>query len=69
MYLLQVHRWKPTNEWRNQFQNYMRTLPAYYAAPLRRALTRMGVYILLHIYSFNSVIFFHFQLFMNGTLG
>ncbi|KAK9679272.1 INTS6/SAGE1/DDX26B/CT45 C-terminus [Popillia japonica] len=40
--LFKVHRWKPTNEWRNQFQNYMRTLPAYYAAPLRRALTRMG---------------------------
>ncbi|KRT86577.1 hypothetical protein AMK59_1277, partial [Oryctes borbonicus] len=40
--LFKVHRWKPSNEWRNQFQNYMRTLPAYYAAPLRRALTRMG---------------------------
>ncbi|XP_025831551.1 integrator complex subunit 6-A isoform X2 [Agrilus planipennis] len=40
--LLKIHRWKPTNEWRTQFQNYMRTLPSYYAAPLRRALTRMG---------------------------
>lgn len=40
--LCKVHRWKPTNEWRTQFQNYMRTLPAYYAAPLRRALMRMG---------------------------
>ncbi|KAG5882104.1 hypothetical protein JTB14_016867 [Gonioctena quinquepunctata] len=40
--LFKVHRWKPTNEWRTQFQNYMRTLPAYYAGPLRRALTRMG---------------------------
>ncbi|KAF2899520.1 hypothetical protein ILUMI_06655 [Ignelater luminosus] len=40
--LLKIHRWKPTNEWRTQFQNYMRTLPAYYAAPLRRAITRMG---------------------------
>lgn len=37
-----IHRWKPTNEWRTQFQNYMRTLPAYYAGPLRRAITRMG---------------------------
>ncbi|XP_023011957.2 integrator complex subunit 6 [Leptinotarsa decemlineata] len=40
--LFKIHRWKPTNEWRTQFQNYMRTLPAYYAGPLRRALTRMG---------------------------
>lgn len=40
--LFKVHRWKPTNEWRTQFQNYMRTLPAYYQGPLRRALTRMG---------------------------
>lgn len=41
--LFKVHRLKPTNEWRTQFQNYMRTMPAYYAAPLRRALTRMGI--------------------------
>ncbi|XP_044255947.1 integrator complex subunit 6 [Tribolium madens] len=40
--LAKIHRWKPTNEWRTQFQNYLRTLPAYYAGPLRRALTRMG---------------------------
>ncbi|KAJ8922774.1 hypothetical protein NQ315_007809 [Exocentrus adspersus] len=40
--LFKVHRWKPTNEWRAQFQNYIRTLPAYYAAPLKRALTKMG---------------------------
>lgn len=40
--LSKIHRWKPTNEWRTQFQNYLRTLPAYYAGPLRRALTRMG---------------------------
>ncbi|CAH1103951.1 unnamed protein product [Psylliodes chrysocephalus] len=40
--LFKIHRWKPTNEWRTQFQNYTRTLPAYYAGPLRRALTRMG---------------------------
>lgn len=41
--LIKVHRMKPTNEWRIQFQNYMRTMPAYYAGPLRRALTRMNV--------------------------
>ncbi|CAG5102146.1 Similar to ints6-a: Integrator complex subunit 6-A (Xenopus laevis) [Cotesia congregata] len=40
--LFKVHRLKPTNEWRTQFQNYLRTMPTYYAASLRRALTRMG---------------------------
>ncbi|XP_050299133.1 integrator complex subunit 6 isoform X2 [Anthonomus grandis grandis] len=40
--LFKIHRWKPPNEWRTSFQNYTRTLPAYYAGPLRRALTRMG---------------------------
>lgn len=41
--LIQAHYMKPTNEWRTSFQNYMRTMPAYYAGPLRRALTRMGI--------------------------
>ncbi|KDR21465.1 hypothetical protein L798_03918, partial [Zootermopsis nevadensis] len=40
--LFKVHRLKPTSEWRTQFQNYLRTMPAYYAGALRRALTRMG---------------------------
>nr|CAD7393840.1 unnamed protein product [Timema cristinae] len=40
--LFKVHRQKPTNDWRTQFQNYLRTMPAYYAGPLRNALTRMG---------------------------
>ncbi|KAJ8977261.1 hypothetical protein NQ317_003962 [Molorchus minor] len=40
--LFKIHRWKPSNEWRAAFQNYTRTLPSYYAGPLRRALTRMG---------------------------
>ncbi|XP_001605799.2 integrator complex subunit 6-B isoform X2 [Nasonia vitripennis] len=40
--LFKVHRMKPSAEWRAQFANYMRTMPAYYAASLRRALTRMG---------------------------
>lgn len=40
--LFKIHRWKPSNEWRTAFQNYTRTLPAYYASSLRRALTRMG---------------------------
>jgi hypothetical protein len=29
--LFKVHRLKPTNEWRIQFQNYLRTMPTYYA--------------------------------------
>jgi hypothetical protein len=29
--LFQVHRLKPTHEWRTQFQNYLRTMPTYYA--------------------------------------
>ncbi|XP_075229465.1 integrator complex subunit 6 [Lycorma delicatula] len=40
--LFKVHRQKFTSEWRTQFNNYLRTMPAYYAAPLRRALSRMG---------------------------
>jgi len=40
--LFKAHRLKPTNEWRTQFHNYLRTMPTYYAGPLRRALTRMG---------------------------
>ena len=40
--LFKVHRLKPTGEWRTGFQGYLRTMPAYYAGPLRRVLTRMG---------------------------
>merc|ERR550534_838839 len=40
--LFRIHRLRPTTEWRSQFTNYLRTMPPYYAAPLRRALTRMG---------------------------
>ncbi|XP_046651323.1 integrator complex subunit 6-like isoform X2 [Daphnia pulicaria] len=40
--LFRVHRLKPTAEWRGHFANYLRTMPPYYATPLRRALTRMG---------------------------
>lgn len=40
--LFKLHRLKPSNEWRTQFHNYLRTMPSYYAGPLRRALTRMG---------------------------
>ena len=40
--LFKLHRLRPTQEWRAQFHTYLRTMPAYYAAPLRRVLTRMG---------------------------
>lgn len=30
--LFKVHRGKPPPEWRMQFNNYLRTMPAYYAA-------------------------------------
>ena len=37
-----IFRLRPTTEWRTNFHAYLRTMPAYYAAPLRRVLTRMG---------------------------
>ncbi|XP_037075293.1 integrator complex subunit 6-like [Pollicipes pollicipes] len=40
--LFKVHRLKPTKEWKARFDNYLRTMPAYYAQPLRQALKRMG---------------------------
>ncbi|KAG8181042.1 hypothetical protein JTE90_024788 [Oedothorax gibbosus] len=40
--LFKVHRCKPTREWKNQFENYLKNMPLYYAAPLKRALQRMG---------------------------
>ena len=32
--LFKAHRLKPTNEWRTQFHNYLRTMPTYYAGDL-----------------------------------
>ncbi|XP_076029735.1 integrator complex subunit 6 isoform X2 [Oratosquilla oratoria] len=40
--LFKTHRLKPTKEWRVQFESYLRTMPPYYAIPLKRALGRMG---------------------------
>jgi len=40
--LFKIHRLKPSSDWRAQFHAYLRTMPAYYAGPLRRGLTRMG---------------------------
>lgn len=36
------HPGKPPREWKAAFDEYLRTMPAYYATPLKRALTRMG---------------------------
>ncbi|XP_042896207.1 integrator complex subunit 6 [Parasteatoda tepidariorum] len=40
--LFKVHRCKPPREWKQQFDNYLKNMPLYYAAPLKRALQRMG---------------------------
>uniref|UniRef100_A0A6G1SD24 Integrator complex subunit 6-A n=1 Tax=Aceria tosichella TaxID=561515 RepID=A0A6G1SD24_9ACAR len=36
------HPGKPPREWKPAFDEYLRTMPPYYANPLKRALTRMG---------------------------
>uniref|UniRef100_T1HK58 VWFA domain-containing protein n=1 Tax=Rhodnius prolixus TaxID=13249 RepID=T1HK58_RHOPR len=40
--LFKVHRQKHTPVQTETFLNYLKTMPSYYATPLRRALTRMG---------------------------
>ncbi|GBM98062.1 Integrator complex subunit 6 [Araneus ventricosus] len=40
--LFKIHRCKATREWKQQFDNYLKNMPLYYAAPLKRALQRMG---------------------------
>lgn len=40
--LIKVHKMKPTQKWRQQFDSYLKSMPVYYAQPLRRALQRMG---------------------------
>ncbi|GAB1600442.1 integrator complex subunit 6-like [Argonauta hians] len=40
--LFKVHKSKPDKNWRQQFDNYLKTMPVYYAGPLRKALQRMG---------------------------
>ncbi|CAI9726679.1 Hypothetical predicted protein [Octopus vulgaris] len=40
--LFKVHKSKPTKNWRQQFDSYLKTMPVYYAGPLRKALQRMG---------------------------
>ncbi|CAG5127720.1 unnamed protein product [Candidula unifasciata] len=40
--LFKVHNMKPNQQWRQRFENYLKTMPGYYAPNLRRALARMG---------------------------
>lgn len=40
--LFKVHKLKICPKWRQQFEAYIKTMPPYYAGPLRRALARMG---------------------------
>lgn len=40
--LFKSHQGKPTREWRQNFDLYLKMMPVYYAIPLRRALQRMG---------------------------
>ncbi|KAL4220725.1 Integrator complex subunit 6 [Mactra antiquata] len=42
--LFKVHKLKPTPQWRQRFDNYIKTMPGYYAQPLKRALARMGAH-------------------------
>jgi len=41
--LMKVHHGKPSREWKINFDNYLKTMPLYYAQPLKRALQRMSV--------------------------
>jgi len=40
--LFKIHNLKPNQQWRLRFDNYLKTMPGYYATNLRRALSRMG---------------------------
>ncbi|XP_060595337.1 integrator complex subunit 6-like [Ruditapes philippinarum] len=42
--LFKVHKLKPSPQWRQRFDNYIKTMPGYYAQPLKRALARMGAH-------------------------
>ncbi|XP_014670851.1 PREDICTED: integrator complex subunit 6-B-like [Priapulus caudatus] len=41
--LFRVHKARPPPKWRLAFDNYLKTMPVYYAGPLRRALHRMPI--------------------------
>ncbi|CAB3360702.1 Hypothetical predicted protein [Cloeon dipterum] len=38
-----VHHQKPTQEWKNMFQNYIRSVPFYYIQPLKRAFQKLNI--------------------------
>lgn len=40
--LFRVHQGKPSREWRQHFDNYLKGMPLYYSTALRRAIQRMG---------------------------
>lgn len=40
--LMRVHAGKPSREWKKAFDEYLKNMPLYYAAPLKRALQRLG---------------------------
>ena len=42
--LFKVHKLKPTPQWRQRFDSYIKAMPGYYAQPLKRALARMGAH-------------------------
>ncbi|ESN90694.1 hypothetical protein HELRODRAFT_96652 [Helobdella robusta] len=41
--LIKVLKYKPTIKWKMQFDAYLKTVPAYYANPLKRAFSRMSL--------------------------
>ncbi|XP_070173292.1 integrator complex subunit 6-like isoform X2 [Littorina saxatilis] len=41
--LFKVHKLKPNQQWRERFDKYLKSMPGYYAGPLRRVLARVGV--------------------------
>jgi len=40
--LVKIHGMKPPRDWKAAWDNYIKTVPPYYATPLKRALQRMG---------------------------
>ena len=40
--LFKIHKCKPSLKWRQSFEEYLQTMPSYYAGPLRNALRKMG---------------------------
>uniref|UniRef100_A0AAY4B9K5 VWFA domain-containing protein n=1 Tax=Denticeps clupeoides TaxID=299321 RepID=A0AAY4B9K5_9TELE len=45
--LSKVHKLKPSLQWRQSFESYLKTMPLYYSGPLRKALRMIGALNLL----------------------